>query len=88
MSVQSATPYFILCGKAAQAIELYQRTMGARVESVQRFGDVDESCPEARKDRVMHAALRVGNALLMMSDGPTDSPLSDGGHRRLSDRQA
>lgn len=80
MSIQSATPYFILNGKAEQAIALYQRALGARVESLQRFGDVHQSCPEAQKDRVMHAALRVGGALLMMSDGSGDGPGPDGGN--------
>lgn len=80
MSIQSATPYFILNGKAKQAIALYQRALGATLETLQRFGDVQQSCPDAQKDRVMHAVLRVGNALLMMSDGPTDGPRSDGGN--------
>lgn len=80
MSIQTATPYFILNGKAEQAIALYQRALGASTEMLQRFGDMDQSCPEAMKDRVMHAALRVGNALLMMSDvGPDDASAGDGG---------
>ncbi|MGH9160453.1 MAG: VOC family protein [Vicinamibacteraceae bacterium] len=79
MSIQSATPYFILNGKVEHAIALYQRALGARVETLQRFGDVDRSCPDAQKQRVMHAVLRVGNATLMMSDGPGEGPLPDGG---------
>ncbi|MPZ19088.1 MAG: VOC family protein [Luteitalea sp.] len=79
MSIQSATPYFILNGRVEQAISLYERALGARVETLQRFGDVDQSCPDAQKHRVMHAALRVGSALLMMSDGPGDGSLPDGG---------
>ncbi|WP_257461546.1 VOC family protein [Archangium lipolyticum] len=69
MTIKSATPYFILNGKAEQAIAFYQRALGAKTEALQRFGDVDQSCPVAMKSRVMHAALRVGDALLMMSDG-------------------
>ncbi len=73
MSIKSATPYLLLNGKSEQAIALYQRCLGARTETLQRFGDVDGSCPEALKNRVMHAELRVGEAVLMMSDGPTDA---------------
>lgn len=75
MSIQSATPYLHLNGRVERAIELYQRALGARTETLQRFGDVDGSCPAAMKSRIMHAELRVGSALLMMSDGPEDEPL-------------
>ncbi len=74
MSIASATPYLILCGRALEALEVYERALGARVETVQRFGEVDQSCPEARRDNIMHAALRIGDALLMLSDGPSREP--------------
>jgi PhnB protein len=74
MSIQAATPYLILGGRAERAIDLYQRALGARTEMLQRFGEVDESCPAARRELVMHAALRVGNALVMLSDGPEEAP--------------
>ncbi len=81
MSIQAATPYLMLNGKTAQAVALYQRALGAKVETMQRFGDVNGSCPDALKDRVMHAALRVGSASLMMSDGPSsDAAPPDGGN--------
>jgi len=73
MTIKAATPYFILNGRTEQAIAFYQRALGAKVEAMQRFGDVDQSCPAAMKSRVMHAALRVGDAVLMMSDGSDDS---------------
>lgn len=74
MSIQAATPYLILSGRAERAILLYQRALGARTEMLQRFGEVDKSCPAARRELVMHAALRVGSALLMLSDGPEETP--------------
>jgi PhnB protein len=79
MTIQTATPYLILHGKAREAIGFYQQALGARATDVQRFGDVDKSCSEANKDNIMHAALRVGEALLMMSDGPLGGPLPEGG---------
>ncbi len=74
MSIQTATPYLILNGHAERAIALYSRALGARTESLQRFGEVDQSCPAARRELVMHAALRIGNALVMLSDGPDETP--------------
>lgn len=79
MAIQSATPYLILNGSAPQAIALYERALGARVASVQRFGDMDGSCPEAQKERIMHAELRLGDAILMLSDGAGDgAPVESG----------
>nr|AYM52483.1 hypothetical protein [Archangium gephyra] len=78
MTIQAATPYLILNGRAEQAIAFYQRALGAKVEAMQRFGDVDQSCPTAMKSRVMHAQLRVGDAILMLSDSNEDTPLKGG----------
>jgi PhnB protein len=79
MTIQSATPYFILNGKAQPAIEFYQNALGAKLELSQRFGDVDSSCPEARRDLIMHAVLRFGKTLVMLSDGPGEGPLPKDG---------
>ncbi|HWO09772.1 MAG TPA: VOC family protein [Polyangiaceae bacterium] len=79
MTIKSATPYLILNGKAQQAIELYRTALQANVEVLQRFGDMPGGCPEALKDRVMHAAIRVGSAVLMLSDGgPDGGPTAPG----------
>lgn len=79
MTVRHATPYLIVSGQAEKAVALYQRALGANVETLQRFGDVDQSCPEARKSLVMHAELRIGDALVMLSDGAGENPPSPGG---------
>ncbi|HTV22207.1 MAG TPA: VOC family protein [Polyangiaceae bacterium] len=75
MTIKAATPYLILNGKADEAIEFYRSTLGAKEEVRLRFGDVDDSCPVAMKQRVMHCALRVGGALVMLSDGPGEGAL-------------
>ena len=36
-------------------------------------------CPTARKNLVMHCALRIGSALVMLSDGPGEGPLPPSG---------
>jgi PhnB protein len=69
MTIQAATPYLTLNGKAEEAIALYQRALRATTEDLKRFGDMDANCPEATRNQVMHAVLRVGKALLMLSDG-------------------
>lgn len=75
MSITAATPYLLLAGRAREAIAFYESALGARVNVVQTFGDVDQSCPDALKDRVMHAELLLDQALLFLTDGPgQDTP--------------
>jgi len=69
-------PYLMFNGSAEQAIRLYERVLGARIEALSRFGDVpDMNTPEALKDRVMHAQLHIGDGVLMVSDSMPDRPV-------------
>lgn len=79
MAINAVTPYLTLGGKAEDAIELYKQALGAELKAFSRFGDVDKSCPEALKNRVMHAELKVGSARVMLSDGSPESRPSPGG---------
>lgn len=79
MTIKAATPYLILSGRAERAIQLYERALGAKTKAVQRFGEVNASCPEAQRNLVMHAEVLIGDALLMLSDGPGEGPLPEGG---------
>ena len=79
MTIKAATPYLTLGGKAAEAVPFYQRALGAEVTALQRFGEVQHNCPDAMKNQVMHAELKVGDALLMMSDGTPDTKPTPGG---------
>ena len=67
-------PYLNFNGDCKNAMEFYARVLGGKV-NVQTFGDspmADQSGPEM-KDRVLHARLMVGDAVLMASDAPVDS---------------
>lgn len=75
MAIKSAIPYLILNGRAKPAIELYTSALNGEVTTLQRFGDVDQSCPVARKDLIMHAELKLGAVVLMLSDGPGEGPV-------------
>src|SRR6266496_5115503 len=72
MPVKQLNPYLNVGGTAAKAIALYEKALGAKTEMLQRFGEVPgmDLKPED-KDRVMHAALRIGGGTLMLSDGPS-----------------
>jgi PhnB protein len=71
MPVKSLNPYLNFGGNAGEAIKLYERALGAKVENLQHFGDVPGmDIPPEAKQRVMHALLLIGGGTLMISDGP------------------
>lgn len=71
MPVRQLNPYLNFDGTAAKAIALYEKALNAKVDNVQRYGDVPGMDVKPQdKDRVMHAVLRIGAGTLMLSDGP------------------
>ncbi|MBD2869067.1 VOC family protein [Paenibacillus arenilitoris] len=68
----SLNPYLVFEGKAKEAVHYYEKALGGNVVSIMTFGDMpaDPNYPLAddAKDRVMHALLNVGDAVLMFSD--------------------
>ena len=73
-----ATPYLFFNGRCEEALEFYKNTLGAQIEMMMRFQDSPDQaqCPEGSLppgDKVMHACVRVGNGILMASDGMTNT---------------
>jgi PhnB protein len=71
MQVQS---YLFFDGRSEEAIEFYQKTLGAKVEMLMRFKDSPEPAqpgmvPPGAENKVMHASFRIGDTVLMASDG-------------------
>lgn len=77
MAITQLNPYLNFNGTAATAIALYERALGAKSEHVMRFGDTPGSAPE-HKDRIMHAMLRVGGGVIMISDTMPSEPATSG----------
>ncbi|MFZ2008302.1 MAG: VOC family protein [Stellaceae bacterium] len=64
-------PYLFFNGSCDEAIEFYQKTLGAEVMMLMRFKQMpDQSMvkPETA-EKVMHARVRIGDAIVLMSDG-------------------
>lgn len=79
MSIKQLNPYLNFDGTAGEAIQLYERALGAKIENVQRFADIPGGKPAAgNAQRVMHALLRVGAGVLMISDTQPGMPLAVG----------
>jgi PhnB protein len=66
-------PYLNFNGRAKEAIDFYRKALGAEVQMLMHFKD----CPEPQqgmitpenKDKVMHAALKIGDTTVFASDG-------------------
>ena len=73
-------PYLLFNGDAAKAIELYEKTLGAKTEGVMRYGDGPggDKIPTKDKDLVMHAMLHVGGGIVMVSDSMPAQPVKVG----------
>lgn len=77
-------PYVHFNGRCEEAIEFYKKAVGAQVNMLMRFKDMPASCgPNAitpgTENKVMHANLRIGDSVLLASDGRcTGSPKFEG----------
>ena len=79
MPIQKLNPYLNFDGRAAEAIALYERALGARAEGVMRWGEMPGGdCPAGQRDKIMHSELHVGDGVLMVCDEPADAPRTVG----------
>jgi PhnB protein len=63
-------PYLFFSGTCREAFTRYQEVFGGELV-LMRMGDAPDAPPDADPDLVIHAALQIGDALLMASDDPT-----------------
>jgi len=67
-------PYLFFDGRCEEAIEFYKKTLSAKVDMMLRFKDSPEPhspgmIPPGSDNKIMHAALRIGETTVMASDG-------------------
>jgi PhnB protein len=73
------TPYLCFEGRCEEALQFYAAAVGAKTEALMRFreapptegssGGCGEMPTSVTGDKVMHASLRIGDSVLMASDG-------------------
>jgi len=74
-TLMEVQPYLFFDGRCEEAIEFYRKAIGAELGMLMRFKDAPtEACPEGAfpagsENKVMHAALRIGDTTVMASDG-------------------
>jgi PhnB protein len=67
-------PYLFFNGHCEEAIEFYRTAIGGQVEIMMRYKESPDPAPpgmvpEGWGDKVMHVSLRIGDTVLMASDG-------------------
>jgi len=69
-------PYLSFEGRCEEALEFYRSAVGAEVIMLSRFKDAPEPgmCEPGTEDKVMHASFRIGESVLMASDGRCQGP--------------
>jgi PhnB protein len=77
--MREITPYLNFDGDCRAAMTFYQQCLGGELY-VMSFAEANTGAPPEHGDRVMHARLRAGGALLMASDTMpgSDQPLVRG----------
>lgn len=64
-------PYLNFNGRCEEALEFYRRSLGAEVTTLMRFKDSPDPSmiSPGSENKVMHSSFRVGDAVVLASDG-------------------
>lgn len=67
-------PYLFFEGRCEEALQFYQEALGAEVTMLLRYKDGPEqmkpgSLPPGSENKVMHANFRIGETVILASDG-------------------
>ena len=67
-------PYLFFDGRCREALDYYVSALGAKVEMSMRFKDSPQPAqhgqmPPGSENNVMHASFRIGDTVVMASDG-------------------
>ena len=65
-------PYLTFDGQCREAFEFYAHCFGGKIEMMMSYADspTKEELPVTARDKIMHACLVVGEAMIMASDAP------------------
>jgi PhnB protein len=72
----AVNPYLFLNGRCEEAIEFYCKAIGAEQLTLFRFKDAppeaktQDSGAPVNENKIMHARIRIGDATILLSDGP------------------
>jgi PhnB protein len=69
--VMSVQPYLFFNGRCEEAIEFYRKALDAEVMMLMRFKEAPDQTmvQPGNAEKIMHASLRIGGAVVLASDG-------------------
>ena len=67
-------PYLFFDGRCEEALTFYRNVLGAEIGMMMRWKDSPEPCPVGTippdsENKVMHASVKIGDTMVMASDG-------------------
>jgi PhnB protein len=67
-------PYLFFDGRCDEALDFYKKAIGAEVSMLMRYSESPapmppDMVPKGSENKVMHSAFRIGDSLVMASDG-------------------
>lgn len=68
-------PYLFFGGRCEEALDFYKKAVGAEVEMLTRFKEGPPSqpgMPDCFEEKIMHASVRIGDSVILASDGQCD----------------
>jgi PhnB protein len=73
-------PYLFFNGRCEEAVEFYKKAIGAEVMMAMRFKESPEPpqpgmVPPGFENKIMHVSFRVGQTVVMASDGCSADPM-------------
>jgi len=76
-------PYLFFNGRCEEAVKFYQQALGAELQFMMRYKESPEPLPPGMTppnwgDKVMHASLKIGLTIVMVSDGCSEGAKFDG----------
>lgn len=83
MSTFQLSPYINFRGKAREAMEFYHQALGGALD-LHTMDEQGASKPAGPGDRITHARLEAGGAVIMGSDGHPDYPPTVGDNMAVS----
>jgi len=78
------TPYLNFEGNAEEVLNFYKDALDGEIVMISRYKDAPMPFDEDWKDKIMHARLKFGKSLIMISDGPKDFKTTFNGNIQLS----
>ncbi len=74
MNPATIQPYLFFGGRCEEAVKFYERALGAKVEMLLHFNESPDPVPPGMiapgfESKVMHSSLRIGDSVVMASDG-------------------